>query len=78
MGLGDMIGQALGALGGGEGFDIGEKMSELGVDASMLEGLDLESAKTMLAEKGLDLSMLEGMGLNIEDLLAKFTGGGAE
>lgn len=73
MGLGDMIGGAL----GGEGFDIGEKLGELGVDASMLEGMDIESAKSFVADKGLDLSMLDGLGLNIEDLLAKFMGGGA-
>lgn len=73
MGLGDMIGGAM----GGEGFDIGEKLGELGVDASMLEGMDIEAAKTFVADKGLDLSMLDGLGLNINDLLAKFMGGGA-
>lgn len=75
MGLGDMIGKAAGALGGGD-MDIGAKMGELGIDPSMLEGMDLEAAKGFLADKGLDLSMLEGMGLNVEDLIAKFTGGG--
>ena len=75
MGLGDMMGKAAGALGGGD-FDIGEKMGELGVDPSMLEGMDIEAAKSFVADKGLDLSMLEGMGLNVEDLLAKFMGGG--
>ncbi len=76
MGLGDMMGQAAGALGGGE-FDIGEKLGEVGVDASMLEGMDIASAKSFIEEKGFDLSMLDGLGLNIDDLLAKFMGGGA-
>ncbi len=75
MGLGDMMGKVAGMAGGGD-FDIAEKMGELGVDPSMLEGMGLDKAKEFLAEKGLDLSMLEGMGLNVEDLIAKFTGGG--
>ena len=74
MGLGDMIGGAAGALGGD--FDIGSKLGEVGVDASMLEGMDMETAKSFIADKGFDLSMLDGLGLNIEDLLAKFMGGG--
>ncbi|MEM8978890.1 MAG: hypothetical protein AAGD04_05360 [Pseudomonadota bacterium] len=74
MGLGDMLGKAAGALGEGE-FDIAEKMGELGIDPSMLSGLDLEAVKAMAAEKGLDLSMLEGLGIDIDDLLAKFMGG---
>jgi hypothetical protein len=67
MGLGDM----LGGLGGG---DIMAKLSESGIDASAIEGLDVEGVKSMLAEKGIDLSMLEGMGLSIEDIMAKITG----
>ena len=74
MGLGDMIGKATGALGGGD-FDIGEKLGELGVDPSMLEGMDIGAAKSFIEEKGFDLSMLDSLGLNIEDLLAKFMGG---
>lgn len=73
MGLGDMMGKAAGALGGGD--DIMGKLGELGIDPSALAGLDVESAKTMMAEKGLDLSMLEGMGISVEDILAKVTGG---
>lgn len=76
MGIGDMLGKAAGAM-GGEDMDIGAKMGELGIDPSMLEGLDMESAKGMLADKGLDLSMLEGLGINVEDMIAKFTGGGS-
>ena len=75
MGIGDMMGKAAGALGGG-GFDFGSKMEELGVDPSMLEGLDIESAKSLIADKGFDLSMLDGLGLNVEDLIGKFTGQG--
>ena len=71
MGLGDLMGAAAGMAGG---FDFGAKLEELGVDASMLEGLDIEAAKTFIEEKGFDLSMLDSLGLNIEDLIAKFTG----
>ena len=52
MGLSDMMGKAAGMIGGD--FDIGEKLGELGVDASMLEGLDLEAAKSFIADKGFD------------------------
>ena len=73
MGLGDMLGKAAGML--GDDFDLGEKLGELGVDASMLEGLDLEAAKSFITDKGFDLSMLDSLGLDIDDLLAKFMGG---
>lgn len=77
MGLGDMIGKAAGALGGGSGeFDLGATLGEAGIDASMLEGMDISSAKAMIEEKGVDLSMLDSLGLNLDDLLAKFMGGG--
>jgi len=72
MALGDMMGKAAGALGGGD--DIMGKISELGIDPSALASMDVEGAKAMLAEKGLDLSMLEGMGISIEDILAKVKG----
>lgn len=75
MGLGDMMGKAAGMLGGGD-FDIGSKLQELGIEPSMLEGLDIEAAKAFVEEKGFDLSMLDSLGLNIDDLLAKFMGGG--
>ena len=74
MGLGDLAGKAAGALGGGD-FDFAGKMGEVGIEPSMLEGMDMESAKSMIADKGFDLSMLDGLGLNVEDLIAKFTGG---
>lgn len=76
MGLGDMMGKAAGALGGGD-FDFGSKMGELGVEPSMLEGLDISAAKSLIEEKGFDLSILDSLGLNVEDLLAKFMGGNA-
>ena len=47
MGLGDMMGKAAGMVGGD--FDIGEKLGEVGVDASMVEGLDLEAAKSFIS-----------------------------
>ncbi len=79
MGLGDLMGKAAGLLGGSAeelagDFDFAAKLQELGVDASMLEGLDIEKAKAFIEEKGFDLSMLDNLGLNIEDLIAKFTG----
>lgn len=74
MGLGDMMGAAQNALGGE--FDMGAKMEELGVDPSMLEGMGVDAAKSFIEEKGFDLSILESLGLNFEDLLAKFMGGG--
>ena len=69
MGLGDM----LGGLGGAG--DIMSKLSESGIDASAIEGLDAEGVKSMMADKGIDLSMLEGLGLSVEDIMAKITGG---
>ena len=74
MGIGDMLGKAAGAL-GGDDFDIAAKLQEIGVDASMLEGLDINAAKSFIEEKGFDLSMLDSLGLNIDDLLEKFMGG---
>ena len=74
MGLGDMMGKAAGALGGGD-FDFAGKMGELGVDPSMLEGMDVSAAKSFIEEKGFDLSMLDSLGWNVEDLIAKFKGG---
>ena len=80
MGLGDLVGKAAGMFGGsaadalGGDFDFAAKLQELGVDASMLEGLDIEKAKAFIEEKGFDLSMLDSLGLNIDNLIAKFTG----
>lgn len=78
MGLNDLMGKAASLLGGnkemlGGDFDFGTKLEELGVDASMLEGLDIDAAKTFIEEKGFDLSMLDSLGLNVEELIAKFT-----
>lgn len=69
MGLGDM----LGSLGGTDA--IMSKLSESGIDASAISGLDGDGIKSLLADKGIDLSMLEGMGLSIDDIKAKIMGG---
>lgn len=71
MGIGDMLG---GALGGGD-FDIMSKLGEMGVDPEALKGMGIDQAKTMLADKGLDMSMLEGLGLDVDDIIGKLTGG---
>ncbi len=68
MGLGNMLGSL-----GGAG-DIMGKLSESGIDASAIKGLDAEGVKALLAEKGIDLSMLEGFGLSVDDIMAKITG----
>ncbi|WP_371157599.1 hypothetical protein [Jannaschia sp. 2305UL9-9] len=73
MGLGDMMGKAASALGSGN-FDISEKMTELGIDPAMLEGLDIDAAKTFLEEKGIDFSMLDSLGIDLNEILAKLTG----
>jgi len=75
MDLGNMMGKAAGAMMGGEDFDLGAKLGELGVDASMLEGLDLDAAKAFIADKGFDLSILDTLGIDLDELLAKFMGG---
>lgn len=71
-----MIGKVAGMMGGGAGgdFDFGAKLEELGVDASMLENLDADAAKTFIEEKGFDLSMLDSLGIDIDEMIAKFTG----
>ncbi len=74
MGIGDMLGKAAGALGGGADFDIMSTLGDLGVDPSSLKGMGLDQAKSMLAEKGLDLSMLEGLGLDVDDVIGKLIG----
>lgn len=74
MGIGDMISGLMGG-GGDAGIDgIVSKISEAGIDASMLEGLDIESITGMLNDKGIDLSMLEGLGISVEDIVAKISG----
>ena len=50
MGIGDMLGKAAGALGGGD--DIMGKISEMGIDPAELAGMDVDSIKSMLADKG--------------------------
>lgn len=72
MALGDMLGKAAGLM--GDNFDFAAKLEELGVDASMLENLDLEAAKAFIEEKGFDMSMLDSLGLDVDELIAKFKG----
>ncbi|MDO6728329.1 MAG: hypothetical protein ACRBBO_04365 [Cognatishimia sp.] len=69
MGLGDMLGKAVGAMGGVD--EIVSKISDSGVDLSSLVNLDAEAVTSLLAEKGIDLSMLEGFGLSVEDVIEK-------
>jgi len=73
MGIGDMLGKAAGALGGGD-VDVMGMLAEKGVDPSALAGLDVAGVTSMLADKGIDLSMLEGLGISVEDIIAKVTG----
>lgn len=69
MGLGDMLGGAMNALGGSD--EIASKISESGIDLSALAEMDPESVTAMLEDKGIDLSMLEGLGLSVEDVIEK-------
>ncbi|MGI3212048.1 hypothetical protein ACROSR_13135 [Roseovarius tibetensis] len=69
MGLGDMLGGAMNALGGSD--EIVSKISESGIDLSALAEMDPESVTAMLEDKGIDLSMLEGLGLSVEDVIEK-------
>lgn len=69
MGLGDMFGGAMNALGGTD--EIVSKISESGIDLSALADLDADAVTAMLEDKGIDLSALEGLGLSVEDVIAK-------
>jgi ribosome maturation protein Sdo1 len=69
MGLGDMLGNAAGALGGTD--EIVSKISESGIDLSALTEMDADSVTAMLEEKGIDLSILESLGLSVEDVVEK-------
>ncbi|WP_407493216.1 hypothetical protein [Pseudooceanicola sp. MF1-13] len=68
MGLGDMLGKAVGALGGMD--DIVAKIGDSGIDLSALADIDADGLTAMLEEKGIDLSMLEGLGLSLDDVVA--------
>jgi hypothetical protein len=74
MGIGDMLGGLMGGAGDAGIDGIVSKLGEAGVDASMLEGLDLDAVTGLLGENGIDLSMLEGLGISVEDIIAKITG----
>lgn len=69
MGLGDMLGKAVGAMGGVD--EIVAKISDSGVDLSSLVNLDAEAVTSLLDENGIDLSMLEKFGLSVEDVIEK-------
>ncbi len=69
MGLGDMLGKAVGALGGVD--EIVSKITESGIDLSALVNLDADDVTAMLTENGIDLSMLEGIGISVEDVIEK-------
>lgn len=69
MGLGDMLGNAAGALGGTD--EIVSKISESGIDLFALTEMDADSVTAMLEEKGIDLSILESLGLSVEDVVEK-------
>ena len=74
MAIGDMLGKAVGALGGAGVDDIVEKIRESGVDLSALADLDADAVTTMLEENGIDLSALETLGLSVDDILTKIKG----
>ena len=69
MGLGDMLGKAVGAMGGTD--EIMSKISDSGLDMSALAGMDADGVTSMLESKGIDLSMLEGLGISVEDVIEK-------
>jgi len=69
MGLGDMFGSAMNALGGTDA--IVSRISESGIDLSALAEMNPEDVTAMLEERGFDLAMLEGLGLSVEDVIAK-------
>ncbi len=69
MGLGDMLGKAVGALGGTD--EIISKISDSGLDMSALADMDADAVTSLLESKGIDLSMLEGLGLSVEDVIEK-------
>lgn len=69
MGLGDMLGKAVGALGGVD--EIVSKITESGIDLSALLDLDADGVTSILTEKGIDLSILEGLGISVEDVIQK-------
>ncbi|GIT90269.1 hypothetical protein JANAI62_02480 [Jannaschia pagri] len=72
MALGGMLGGLADSLGGIDG--IIEKLNDAGIDASVIEGLDLEAIVGMIEEKGIDLSILETLGVSVEDIIEKVKG----
>lgn len=72
MSLGGMLGGMADKFGGMD--TITAKLEELGIDASVIEGLDVDAVKTMIEEKGFDLSMLDNLGISLDDVIAKLKG----
>ncbi|MEM1301528.1 MAG: hypothetical protein AAGH17_03015 [Pseudomonadota bacterium] len=72
MGLGNMLG---GMLGNAAMDQVVGKLEDLGIDASVVEGLDIPAVIELVQEKGFDLSLLEELGVSVEDVVAKLTGG---
>lgn len=69
MGLGDLLGTAVNALGGTD--EIVSKISESGIDMSALVDLDIAEVPAMLSEYGIDMSLLENLGISTEDVIEK-------
>jgi len=69
MGLGDLIGAAVNALGGTD--EIVSKIADSGIDLSALVDLDIAEVPAMLSEYGIDMSLLENLGISTEDVIEK-------
>lgn len=72
MSLGGMLGGMADKFGGMDA--ITAKLEEMGIDASVVEGLDVDAVKTMIEEKGFNLSMLDNLGISLDDVIAKLKG----
>ncbi|MEM1375333.1 MAG: hypothetical protein AAGF78_13230 [Pseudomonadota bacterium] len=73
-----VLGNIVSGLTGGDGplETVLGQLSEAGIDASALEGLDISAVTSLIADKGIDLSILEPLGISVEDIIAKITGQG--
>ena len=73
MGLGDMLGKAMDAVGGNDEMvsQIATQLGEGGIDLSALTNIDADSFTALLEGQGIDLSILETLGLSVEDIIEK-------